>query len=190
MSEFHLASPPAPPELTAVDLELLRMIATSHTLNAIARHFSYQPRTISERLNRLRSAVGADTTWHAASLAVLHRFITDTDVALPSPRPRLNGAQTRVLHEVLTRHSATDIAARLDISKRTVDTVLTQLRTAFAAKTRNQLAAAALLTDSVTCSAADTRFPNVPLSQFLATRPGQAPAPAPAAVPRTAVAPR
>ncbi|MFJ6661362.1 hypothetical protein ACIQNG_34205 [Streptomyces sp. NPDC091377] len=164
-------APPPRPALAPDDLRLLRLLAAGITVPVIAGQLDISPSSVSERVRALRATVGARTTVHAVSLGVLHGVTTCAHVPLRPGTPVVRDEHRPVLHAACSGDSAAQIAARLHRSRPSVDQILTRLRYSFSADNRAHLAAAALLTGRVPCSAADDRFPPLPLPQHC-TRPG------------------
>ncbi|MFE4664610.1 NUDIX domain-containing protein [Streptomyces sp. NPDC056716] len=177
-----LATVPAPPPCPDIGpdgIVLLRLLASATSTPAIAEHLGTTQGSVTGRLTSLREAMGAGSNIHAVSLGVLHHLVTRADVPLPSARPPVTEGQRPYLNAVFSGASAQEIALDLGRTRRTVETTLSRLHDLFAAGNRTQLAAAALLTDHVTCATADDRFPPVPLSALPTPRTDGGPSGAP-----------
>ncbi|MFD7552223.1 hypothetical protein [Streptomyces sp. NPDC059816] len=162
---------PPLPRLDPAALRLLRQVAAGVPAPEIAQGLGVSPVTVAGRITALRRDLEARNRIHAACLGVLHGLVTGDHVPLPVRRPRVRDGDRCFLDAALGGASAARIALQLGRTKNTVDSALARLRDDFTARDRAQLAAAALLTDSVDCAAADRRFPALPLSAFTAGHP-------------------
>lgn len=72
------------PNLTAYDVEALRLIAGGVTNQVVAQHFGVSTATTGRRLSELFASLGARDRTHAVAIALTAGVIHASDVQLPA----------------------------------------------------------------------------------------------------------
>lgn len=144
---------------------MLCLIAAGRRRVDIAAACRCSTSKVAARTQRMCEVLVADNREHLVALSAVYGLITHDHLpGIPGTRPHVPDDEQEVLDLVVAGWSETRIAARLQRDSATVQEVITRLALAFGAENRCQLAAHAVLLESVACHSVSPRFPPEPLS--------------------------
>ncbi|GLF98115.1 hypothetical protein [Streptomyces yaizuensis] len=162
---------PDVPELAPAVLELLRVTAAGATHEEVKDHLDVTPHELGPLIRQLGNAFAVQSHVHASGVGVLHGLVTAEHVPMPGTVPQVHPEDEPVLLAALRGATAADISDVTGLPTGQVEAALTRLQEACGGRNRAHLTAVAVLTDLVTCDAADPRFPaGLRLSQLAPLR--------------------